>query len=157
MNNLSNGSLAKDAQALQKALNELVRVYQFRDRKNIYYYDISVTQCYALAALVKEGPLSQNRLAQSLYLDKSTTSRVVDSLESKGYLTREIDEADVRSKILRITPKGMDLHNRIEHDLIQETQNLIKDLDPEIRNATIQIINRLARKAAERFAQKIQK
>src|SRR5690606_18937495 len=45
--------LARDAAALQRALSDLIRVYQFRDRDRICCHDISVSQCYALEALVE--------------------------------------------------------------------------------------------------------
>jgi hypothetical protein len=48
--------LEADAVALHEALSELVRVYQFRDRDRICCHDISVTQCYALDALLRRGP-----------------------------------------------------------------------------------------------------
>jgi hypothetical protein len=59
---------------LHEALSELVRVYQFRDRDRICCHDISVTQCYALEALLRRGPCGLNELAAELYLDKSTAS-----------------------------------------------------------------------------------
>ena len=49
--------LESDAAALQAAVSELVRVYQFRDRDRICCHDISVTQCYALETLVEHGPM----------------------------------------------------------------------------------------------------
>ena len=48
-------SLDRDAEALQGALSELIRVYQFRDRDRICCHDISVTQCYVLESLAREG------------------------------------------------------------------------------------------------------
>ena len=80
--------LARDARAFYDALSDLVRVYQFRDRDRICCYDISVSQCYALEALVRRGGMTLNDLAAQLYLDKSTASRVVDALERKGYVAR---------------------------------------------------------------------
>ena len=47
--------LERDAVALQAAVSELVRVYQFRDRDRICCHDISVTQCYALETLVEQA------------------------------------------------------------------------------------------------------
>ena len=47
-------SLDRDAEALQDALSELIRVYQFRDRDRICCHDISVTQCYVLESLARE-------------------------------------------------------------------------------------------------------
>ena len=40
--------LTQDSEDLYEALNQLVRVYQFRDRDRICCYDVSVTQCYAI-------------------------------------------------------------------------------------------------------------
>lgn len=67
--------LQSDAQALQAAVSDLVRIYQFRDSNRICCYDISVTQSYALEALVEMGPLRLGDLAERMHLDKSTTSR----------------------------------------------------------------------------------
>ena len=77
-------ALERDAAALQAAVAELVRVYQFRDRDRICCHDISVTQCYALETLVEHGPMRLNALAERLFLDKSTTSRVVGDAGEEG-------------------------------------------------------------------------
>jgi len=49
---LRDRSLTRDARDLHRAVGDLVRIYQFRDRKSICYYNVSVTQCYALSAIV---------------------------------------------------------------------------------------------------------
>lgn len=131
-------------------MSTLVRVYQFRDRKGIYCYDISVTQCYTLTALV-HAPLTLKLLSEKLYLDKSTASRVVDSLERERYVRRISDPDDARTKILKVTEKGRKLHQQIEQDLVQEMKKLINPLDSEVRQATARLISRLARSASNRF------
>src|ERR1700742_684061 len=90
----TSSTLDRDAEALQAAVADLVRVYQFRDRDRICCHDISVTQCYALETLVDHGPLRVGALAQRLFLDKSTTSRVVGTLVKKGYVEQRADQAD---------------------------------------------------------------
>src|SRR5579859_7609949 len=88
LNRSSDSSLAQDTEALYDALEDLLRVYQFRDRDRICCFDVSVSQCYALEGLVRRGSMTLNDLAAYLYLDKSTVSRVVDALERKGYVVR---------------------------------------------------------------------
>lgn len=61
--------LSQDAEDLYEALNQLVRVYQFRDRDRICCYDVSVTQCYAVETLVKKGALRLHVLAEEMFLD----------------------------------------------------------------------------------------
>src|SRR5690606_19371219 len=110
--------LARDAAALQRALSDLIRVYQFRDRDRICCHDISVSQCYALEALVERGPLTLNDLAAHLYLDKSTASRVVDGLERKGLARRGAHPQDGRAVLLSATPAGARLCRRIQGELV---------------------------------------
>jgi MarR family transcriptional regulator, 2-MHQ and catechol-resistance regulon repressor len=142
--------LEADAAALHEALSELVRVYQFRDRDRICCHDISVTQCYALEALLRRGPSGLNELAAELYLDKSTASRVVASLERKRYVSRTTHPEDGRAIVLTVTPAGRRLHDRIRKDLISEAQQLLEDFEPEVREGAARLILRLARSAAVR-------
>src|SRR5688572_18839674 len=97
-------SMAREAVALHDALSELVRVYQFRDRDRICCHDVSVTQCYAIDALVRRGPIALGALARELFLDKSTASRVVATLVRKKHVARGAHPADGRSVVLRVTP-----------------------------------------------------
>ncbi len=145
------GLLQDDAKEFYRLFSELLRIYQFRDRTRICYHDISVTQCYAISALVRLGPIRQKRLAADLCLDKSTTSRVVDSLERKGYVIRSPDPGDRRAFLLEVTEKGRELHVQIERGLIEEYAGLLSDLEPEIRQAIIRLMRRLSRITAERF------
>jgi DNA-binding MarR family transcriptional regulator len=143
-------ALDADAEKLHAALSELVRVYQFRDRDRICCYDVSVTQCYALEALVRRGPSGLNELATELFLDKSTTSRVVATLERKGYVSRAEHPQDARAVVLRLTAAGRRLHDRIRTDLLEQTKRVLADMDPVVRNSAPELLLRLARAAADR-------
>lgn len=141
-------SLEADARELRAALSELVRVYRFRDRERICCYDISVRQCDALNALVDKGPISLNQLAAELFLDKSTTSRVVDGLEKRGYAVRRENPESRRSILIDATPEGAALQERIARDLLAQEMRLLEDFEPEVRRAAARLIARLARTAA---------
>ncbi|HEV2734025.1 MAG TPA: MarR family transcriptional regulator [Longimicrobiaceae bacterium] len=142
--------LDADTVELNRALTELVRVYQFRDRDRICCYDVSVSQCYALEAVVLEGPLGVNDLAARLYLDKSTTSRVVDALEKKGYVERRESPEDRRAVRLVATPAGRELHARIQGDILAQERELLAEFAPEVRQSMARLIGQLARAAAAR-------
>jgi DNA-binding MarR family transcriptional regulator len=144
-------NLQKDAVALQDAVSELVRVYQFRDRDRICCYDISVTQCHALEALVEHGPMRLSALAERLFLDKSTTSRVVSTLVRKSYVEQRADASDGRATTVSATRQGQRLCSRISAELVEQQKALLEDLAPEVRAGVIQVIRRLARAADARF------
>ena len=128
-----------------------MRVYQFRDRDRICCHDISVTQCYALETLVEHGPLRLSALADRLFLDKSTTSRVVGTLVKKGYVEQGADAQDGRAIALNATRKGRSLCARITGDLVDQQKQLLQDLDPDVRAGVVQVLRRLAQAADARF------
>jgi DNA-binding MarR family transcriptional regulator len=142
--------LSDDALSLHRALSELIRVYQFRDRDRICCYDVSVAQCYALEAVVLHGPLTLNELAAHLFLDKSTASRLVDALQKKGYVERRENPADRRALSLEATPAGRELHARIEGDILAQEAELLAGFSPEVRQAMARLVGELARAAASR-------
>lgn len=139
--------LAADTRSFYEALSELLRVYQFRDRDRICCHDISITQCYALEALVRERTMTLNDLASHLYLDKSTTSRVVDALERKGYVIRSEHPADARALRLKITSAGRDLHGKILNDILADEEVMLAEFSPEVRRSMTHVLVRLAKTA----------
>ena len=147
----ADAALRQDAEALHAAITRLVRLYQFRDRERICCHDISVTQCQALETLAERGPLRSQALADTLLLDKSTTTRVVDALVRKGYAERSSDPSDARAVVLSITASGRALHARIDDDLVSQQMELLQGLDPQLRAGATAVIDRLARAAQSRF------
>ena len=150
-NRQERGDIQRDARALQTAVADLVRVYQFRDRDRICCHDISVTQCYALETLIDHGPMRLGELSARLFLDKSTTSRVIRTLQKKGYVEQHQDPGDRRATAISATTAGRRLCARITDDLVDQQKDLLADLDPEVRAGVVDVIRRLARAADSRF------
>ena len=134
----------EEARALHRVLLDLKRLYQFTDRDRICCFDVSVTQCWALEALRRSGPSSLNEVAAELYLEKSTTSRVVAVLERKGYVGRERHPQDGRAVLLSLTPAGLKLYERIEGEMLAQERALLAEFAPEVRRAMVRLIGRLA-------------
>lgn len=145
MTKLKNDQLTQDSEDLYEALNQLVRVYQFRDRDRICCYDVSVTQCYAVETLVKRGALRLQVLAEEMFLDKSTASRVIDTLERKGYVSRVEDDEDRRAVRIQATDAGRELYEKIRADLIAEERAMIKNLSAEARQGALSLLRQITR------------
>jgi MarR family 2-MHQ and catechol resistance regulon transcriptional repressor len=147
---LGSPDLVADAVAVQRALLELIRVVQFRDRDRLCMYDVSVSQCYALNAIADRGALTVNELSAELYLDKSTASRLANSLEEKGYVQKEPDPTDRRVVRMTMSAAGEALAKRIHDALVREHVVLLADFDPEVRRSMVHLVSRLARAFAAR-------
>lgn len=143
--------LQRDAEALHEAVSGLVRLYQFRDRGQICCFDVSVPQCHGLEALVQEGALTLGELAERLYVEKSTASRIVDALERKGYLARAPHPGDARALRLTATPAGRRLIKKIRASLIEEAKAVLADLSPAFRHEAARLLTGLTEAAAVRL------
>jgi DNA-binding MarR family transcriptional regulator len=71
-----------------------------------------------LTAIAAAGPLSQQRLAERLHVNRTLMVAVADTLERRGLVERRRDPADRRSYALHVTPTGHAelerLHGEIE-------------------------------------------
>ena len=144
--------LERDAAALQRVLTDLIRVYQFRDRDAVCCYDVSMGQSHGLERLANRGPMTLNEFAASLFLEKSSASRLADGLERKGYVQRKPGVDDARYVLLELTRRGRTLHSRIERDLLEERALVLADLTPEERTLVIESIDRLFGAASARVS-----
>jgi DNA-binding MarR family transcriptional regulator len=136
-------ALLEDARQLNAALGELIRVVQFRDRDRACCYDVTAGQCYALKRVVEAGRITVNELAAHLYCDKSTASRLAQSLVDKGYVARERDGEDARVVHLVATSAGAGLCATIDAGETREYAGLLADFVPEVRGEINRLVGKL--------------
>jgi len=141
-------ALKSSAKSLSEALSGLIRVVQFRDRDRVCCHDISVSQCYALKAIVDADGCTINELAGELYLDKSTASRVSNGLVEKGLARRERDANDGRVVRLTATATGTATNAQIDGELIRQYGHLLDGFDDDVRSALIVLVSRLSKSFA---------
>ncbi len=152
MNSNSNDEiLSHQVEALHEALSDFVKAYILGERDRICCHDISLTQCYALEALVRRGPSTLNALAAELCLDKSTASRVVATLQRKRYVGRATHPGDARAILLDVTPAGRRLHDRIRADRLAERTEILAGFSPEVREGITDVMRRVAEATRRRM------
>ena len=74
--------------------------------KTLKEYDIAPEQRAILYMVDIENSISQNELSVNLGKDKTTISRTLDVLESKGFIVRKYAKNDKRVKIITLTDLG---------------------------------------------------
>ncbi len=82
-------------------------VLELHDRRGVVSEatGMSYLRAKALSRLMP-GPLTQRALSGALMTDAPYTSVLVDDLEQRGLVAREVNPADRRSKLVRITTAG---------------------------------------------------
>lgn len=90
-------------------------------------YGICLNEGMALCSLSKAGRLSCGELGEMLGLTPSNTSKVLRSVEGKGYVNGELGTNDKRQMYFSLTEKGRVLLGSINCEEI-ETPELLKTL-----------------------------
>jgi DNA-binding MarR family transcriptional regulator len=69
---------------------------------------------YAMLATIEDLPgLDQRTLATRLGIDPATAGQMVDHLEGMGLVDRRVHPADRRARVLKLTPSGAELRQRL--------------------------------------------
>ncbi len=106
--------------------------------------DMTVEQCRVLFVLFMEDGATQHKLGQILWQEKSSLSRLINTLVSKGYVKKIQSQNDERQKHIHLTEKGWALQ---EECLLraQETQDPIeKKFSPEEWRQLLFLLKKLA-------------
>jgi DNA-binding MarR family transcriptional regulator len=68
--------------------------------------DLDGRQFAVLSVIGEQGPMAQQRVSETLRVDRTTIVALVDELERKGFVERKRDPGDRRAYAVEITPKG---------------------------------------------------
>lgn len=90
---------------LRHASRELVRELGFLQARDAAT-SLSHSHCHALIEIEGRGSVAQSELPRLLRLDKSTTSRIVAELESRGWVKACSSPEDARVRLLALTHAG---------------------------------------------------
>lgn len=79
-----------------------------RDRVESYLLaeDATLREFWVLSCLSEQDASSQSELSRTLNIDASDMVRLIDSLEDRGWASRERDPMDRRRQIVAITAPG---------------------------------------------------
>jgi MarR family transcriptional regulator for hemolysin len=127
---------------ISRKLNQLGRAYLSLLAKQVeplgisrYYYALTYI-CY------HDGKLTQKALATELGKDKSIIVNVIDTLSEEGFVYREINPADRREHLLKVTEKA----KKAVPKIIEAFETLNKSITDEIPDEEMKIFNIVLKK-----------
>jgi putative acetyltransferase len=137
-------SMLPEVLPLRQASRELVRELGFLQGRDSVT-KLSHSHCHALIEVDARGPLGQSELPGLLRLDKSTTSRIVAELESRGLLRAKASKDDARARVLALTPKGRATLDRVHEGANARVEDALQLLGDGDRRAVLQGMQLYAR------------
>lgn len=83
--------------------------------------------------IVEIGLLEQcisNNLVENLNIDRSYMSRIITKLSNDGLISKESSILDNRTKLIRLTPKGLALFDQLNEKSDEQIVKLLQGLSP---------------------------
>jgi DNA-binding MarR family transcriptional regulator len=123
-------------------LEKSIKVYRKFAQNRILKsgYDITIDQWLVLKTLHENKSISQNEIAELVFKDFASITRIIELLVQKAYITRKINTTDRRKFILEITEKGNKIIEKIYPIVIENRKQALTDLSiDEINNLKIQL------------------
>ncbi|MFP4047418.1 MAG: MarR family winged helix-turn-helix transcriptional regulator [Bacteroidales bacterium] len=122
-------SLGRLTQQVSKGLGKLLE-YKFLQAG----YAISAAQWTVISFLNSSGKATQKQIGRSMKVNKVMIKRMIDSLESEGYLKRIPANEDRRYNIVELTNKGKSLYS----ELVPYAEMTLNEVCKQIDNTEIQ-------------------
>lgn len=95
---------------------------------------VSIPQCDVLTTLSEREGVSQQQLAERLYVTKGNISGLLDRLEDAGFVERRPAAADRRQHSIHLTSSGREMAERaigVQHKWIASTLGRLSEADLE--------------------------
>jgi DNA-binding MarR family transcriptional regulator len=136
--------MSSDPADLQDVVARFVRAFGLhRPDRTPCGQPVSVSEAHALGELARDGELRQAELARRLNLEKSTTSRLVGQLVTRGWVERLPAPDDGRGVIIRLTLAGEEAAARLADARRARFQAALDRIPPEERDGVMRALDLL--------------
>jgi DNA-binding MarR family transcriptional regulator len=89
---------------------------------------LRVNEFHCMMQLYLEKPCCVRSLTEILGIGSTSTSKLLRSLDKKGWITRSLDESDRRKEVVALTPPGTEVIQRIMQAADAAARSLIEQL-----------------------------
>lgn len=126
-------------------LDKAIRTYRNYSQKKLKEngYSITVDQWLIVKVLHENPGISQVDLAERVFKDNASVTRIIDLLVKSKYLSRKKNPKDLRTSILKVTPAGEEIINKVQDLVLQNRRNAQSGIayeELENLNSTLQKI-----------------
>jgi MarR family transcriptional regulator, 2-MHQ and catechol-resistance regulon repressor len=118
--------------------------------KSIEPSALGLSDFAVLEVLLNKGPQKVNDIGRRVDLTSGSITTAVDRLEARGLVVRELDDADRRSRIVRLTPAGRTHIGKIFAEHAEAMEAASSGLTKAERKSLIELLKKLGL-AAERI------
>ena len=116
-------------------------------------YDLTIQQFWVMLVLLEQGPSSLHPLAQQVWMDDPTASRVVKGMVARSLLNTQADPNHGRRILISLSPSALPLAQELQNLALEIKAGLVSGLDADqqalLRRGLLAMITNLDEMAAD--------
>lgn len=124
-------------------IQSLAKLFTYRHNTMLEQIGLTYSQFRILCCLWERDDRTQNDILKDTLIKPASLTGLIVTLEKKGYITRERDNSDGRSKVVSLTPKGRALEEASYDIIIALDQQVFEAVPAEDRAALIAQLDQL--------------
>lgn len=136
---------------LIRRLNQ-ISTQVFTQRLQEAGHDLTPVQFAAMDAIGTQPGIDQARVAAAIAYDRATIGGVIDRLEQKGYVTRQVSKQDRRAREVRLTDTGEAVFAEVLPIVTALQAEILPGLDAEERAVFLALASKTIAAAAQEAA-----
>jgi len=108
-------------------------------------YDLTIAEAALISAMEPGRKLCSTALTERQDLSKGRISRIVESLNQKGYVIKNEHHADRRHNIIELTDRGRDVRQAIAEEQTAQCHRVLSQVPEDKRDMIVPALEHLVR------------
>lgn len=127
------------------SIEKAIKTYRQYAQKQIKSANLNITidQWLIMKSLVDNPGISQQEIAERVFKDNASVTRIIDLLVKASYLKRTINKTDKRRSVLKVTDEGKKIINSVYKVVLKNRETALKGIskkDIEITETVLHAI-----------------
>ncbi|HRE77910.1 MAG TPA: MarR family transcriptional regulator [Flavobacterium sp.] len=129
------------------SMDQSIRTYRMFAQKRLKENGLKITidQWLVLKTINENPDIAQNELADMVFKDNASVTRIIELLVKSDYLERKKDQNDRRKSVLKITKLGSKTIEKV-YQVVQENRQIALT---GINQAELEIVDRVLKKISQ--------
>jgi DNA-binding MarR family transcriptional regulator len=136
-------NMTVDKSAFGYTVADITRLFRRIFDRRSAHLELTRAQWRALSRIERMEGLSQAELAEELEMEAIAVGRVVDRLETAGFIERRADQTDRRCWRLHLLPKSDEVMSRMKRISATLREDVLGDIDPVDFATTVRVLGQV--------------
>lgn len=123
-----------------------IRSYRMYAQKRLREngFTITIDQWLVLKVLTENPEMMQQEIAEKVFKDNASVTRIINLLVKAGYLIRKINKTDRRKSSLEVTSKGVQIIEEIQSLVEENRANALKGINQKELEMVQKVLTQIA-------------